>query len=182
MAFHRNPDWIEFNGFEFALLGSEGSSIHFVAERVLASRVLLTGVVSFNVRLVLKTPDSVSQHSFSFTAYNGLRPFRDGLSDIRSGAVRSVTMAEGGFSMTVGFHLVGLREGLVVQGRYSSVTDSSEPTWPSRVRDVVLLDSSSAACVYFAFPTSLVDPPHIDNAIRQLDEILDALENRGYQP
>ena len=179
-----NPDWFDIPRLEFEIRGIDGSSIHFASDTVLAKRVVLTGVVSFDATLSLRTPYSTFQHSFQFADYNGLRPFRDGLSAIRNETGDTASMAGDGFSLTVGLQESGVREGLLVQGYCSSIHDLEYSPWPSRkpIGDFVLLDSESVGCLRFAFLSAIVGPPYVSNAIAGIDVIIQFLEDQGFQP
>lgn len=179
-----NPDWLDIPRLEFEIRGIDGSSICFASETVLAKRVVLTGVVSFDAILTLRTPCSTFQHSFQFADYSGLRPFRDGLSAIRNGTGHTASMTGTGFSLTVGLQESGAREGLLVEGYCSSINDLQYSPWPSRkpIGDLVLLDSESVGCIRFAFLSALVDPPYVEDAIAGLDAIIQFLECEGFQP
>jgi len=177
-----DADWIDLPGLDFKINGNDGSSIHFVSESVLARRVVLTGVVSFSALLTVCAPNSATTHSFRFADYAGLRPFRDGLSSIRGGSSRIASMSCGGFSMTVGLHKRGVREDLLVSGHFTSIQGWGASPWPPRIADLVLVNSESAACVQFAFLSSVVDPPYVDDAIAQIDHIIRLLQDQGFQP
>ena len=179
-----NPDWLDIPRLEFEIRGIDGSSIHFASKAVLSKRVVLTGVVSFEATLRLLTPYSTVQHSFQFADYNGLRPFRNALSAIRDGTGNTASMAGKGFSLTIGLHESGVREGLLVEGYCSSLHDLDYSPWPASkpIGDLVLLDSRSVACIRFAFLSALVDPPYVDNAIAGIDAIIQFLQAEGFQP
>lgn len=179
-----NPDWLDIPRFEFEIRGIDGSSIHFASETVLARRVVFTGVVSFDATLTLRTPYSTFQHPFQLADYSGLRPFRDGLSAIRNGTGDTASMAGAGFSLAIGSHQTDAREGLLVEGYCSSIHDPKYSPWPARkpIGDLVLFDRESIACIRFAFLSSLVDPPYVDNAIAGIEAIIQYLEGEGFQP
>lgn len=80
-------------------------------------------------------------------------------------------------------HRSGVRDLLVVQGYCSSIDNIQLPPWPNRqqIGDLVLLDSAVAGCIQFAFRSSIVDPPYLDNAITGLDAIIQFLVDEGFQ-
>lgn len=179
-----DPDWLDTPRLEFEIRGIDGSSIHFASESVLAKRVVLTGVVAFDATLVVQTPNSTFRHSFRFADYSGLRPFRNSLAAIRKGSGNSASTAGDGFSLTVGSHQLGIREGLLVEGYCSSIADLAQSPWPVRepIGDLVLLDYESFGCIRFAFLSAIVDPPYLDDAIAGMDSIIQFLESEGFQP
>ncbi len=179
-----NPDWLDIPRFEFEIRGTDGSCVQFASETVLDKCVSSSGVVSFDATLTLQTPHSTFQHSFQFADYNGLRPFRDAMSAVRNGTGDTASMAGAGFSLAIGTHQAGVREGLLVEGYCSSIHDLAKSPWPARkpIGDLVLLERQSIGCVRFAFLSSLVDPPYVDNAIADIDAIIHYLESEGFQP
>lgn len=181
-----NPDWLDIPRFVVEICGIDGSSIHFTSKTVLAEHIVSTGVVSFDATLTLRTPNSTFQHSFQVADYRGLRPFRDGLSSIRERIDGTASIGGVGSLLTIGLHKTGVREGLLVEGHYSSIRDAkySHSPWPVRkpIGDLVLLEGESVGCIRFAFLSSLVDPPFVDNAIAGVDAIIQYLESVGFQP
>jgi hypothetical protein len=176
-----DPDWIEIPNFTFAIRGMGGSSVTFVAESVLAKRIVPIGVVYYTVTVLVETPDSTCRHSLRFADYSGLRRLRDGLSAIRSGAEESVSLATDAFAMTLGFHSVGVRKGLLVQGQCSTSGDTDGAERQS-CADIAVLDARPMVHTRFAFPSSLVDPPCVDTAISEMNELLRFLEEEGFHP
>lgn len=175
-----NHDWTEFEGREFQIRGHGGSSVRFVSEAVLAHEIVETGVVAFRVEVDVSTPNSKMQESLSWSDYSGLRPLRESLSCLRNGTSKSTRVSGAGFSMDIRLHEAGVSEILLVQGSYSSAEDARESGWHAGIVDRVALDRQAAMFVQFAFPSSLIDPPFVDNAFTQLDEIIADLKANGY--
>jgi hypothetical protein len=175
------PDWIEIPNFTFAIRGVGGSSVTFVAESVLAKRIVPVGIVYYTVTVLVETPDATCRHSVRFADYSGLWRLRDGLLAIRSGEGESVSLTTNVFAMTLGIHSVGVRKGLLVQG-HCSTGDDVEGAESHSLADIAVLDARPVVHTRFAFLSSLVDPPYVDAAITEMNEILRFLEEEGFHP
>lgn len=174
-----NLGWIDIPRFEFEILGTDGSSVHIASTNVLAK----TSVVAFDGVVTLRTTYSTFTHSFHFADYNGPRHFRDRLSAIRNGSNEFASMGDNRFAITVGVHRVGVRESLLIEGCCSSIDDLTHSAWPPRptIGELVLLDHTSIGCLRFAFLSSLIDSPWIDNAIAAINSMIQYLEDEGFE-
>jgi hypothetical protein len=180
-----NSDWPDFPGCEFEILGVDGSSVKFVSARVLDKRVLFTGVVVFNVTVTISTWEfSFNNGTFSIADYNGLRGFRDQIDAICKGKGDSASIGDYAATVRVRQHRFGVRERLLVEGEWASHHDVRAKSIPLRdaMANYVVVENQPAIAGRFAFVTACVDPPHLETAVKQMDEILAALEDAGFRP
>lgn len=86
--------------------------------------------------------------------------------------------------LTVCRHRCNAREEIIAHGYVSSLRDLRYAPWPPRkpIGDLVFRESSSLACIRFAFPTPYVDRFLLDELIAQIDEILAHLRKEGFEP
>ncbi|HUY87656.1 MAG TPA: hypothetical protein VMV10_02870 [Pirellulales bacterium] len=110
--------------------------------------------------------------------YDSLGEFRTQLSDLRNGQPVQARLWLEGFELVIYHHRRGVRSGLCVAGTASSPGDCDAWFGPAREKDIgdrLLLDEPIAYCLRFAFMTSLVDPPYIDNFLSDMDALLSYL-------
>jgi hypothetical protein len=176
---HNDSGWPEIPPFEINFQGVDGSSIRLTATSILRGH----GAVSFDAQLALSSAHNTFRHEFVFADFDCVRPFRDELAAVRKGTGQTATMTGAGFLMTIEAHEYGPRDGLMVHGYYSSIQNIKHTPWPSRthIGDHVLDGREDAACIRFAFRSSLVDPPFLDEALKQTNELVQFLRDNGHK-
>lgn len=110
--------------------------------------------------------------------YYSLGKFRTELSDLRNGKPVQARLSFEKLELVIYQHRCGVRSGLCVSGTASHPCDKDAwlaPAQDKEIEDRVLLDGSIAYCLRFAFMTSLVDPPYIDNFLHDVDALLSYL-------
>jgi hypothetical protein len=110
--------------------------------------------------------------------YSSLGEFRAQLSDLRAGHPVQARLSLDGVGLVVYHHRRGVRSGLCVSGEVWSPSGRDAWLGPARQKDVgdqLLLYHPISYCLQFAFKTSLVDPPYIDNFLHDVDALLSYL-------
>jgi hypothetical protein len=179
-----NPDWPDFPGYEFEILGVDGSSIKFESRSVLAKRVLLSGVIAFDVKVIIGAGGCPYSAAFDIADYSSLRGFRKRIDAICKGGTEAASMDDGRVTIRVRRHRYGARQRLLVEGEWASFYYLSHPEIRDQhsLADHITVEAEPAISGRFAFVTACVDPPYLEAAVKQMDEILAALEDAGYRP
>jgi hypothetical protein len=170
-----NPDWIDTPPLEFAIRGLDGSLLRFVLESRLNPAIAPVGLglrltaqfESWNVKLSAES---------STDSDSDLRALRDALTSLAAGSEVSATFGGTGFSVTVARATVGVREGILVTG--SMQMDFRCAPWlkPKQLPRYLLVDAPSAAALQFGFTTACIDPPLLEQTIRELNVIVQYLD------
>lgn len=176
-----NPDWIDIPEHEIVLRGVNGSFLELVAKCVLAKRVVSTGVVGFDVTIRMQADVTCVEATTPWAAYGGIRSLADGLREIRMGRRESITSGGNGFSFSISEKKVGVRLMLFVEGTLTTGAPSRKRKTPSSLTDQCLQQKGGYE-FRFAFISSLIDPPYLEDALSQLDKLIADLEAMDYEP
>lgn len=174
-------NWTELPGLEIEIGGNDGASLKLTATGVLTLDAGRVSAIHFEVSLTVPTSHATFSHQGHLSDYGKLAPFRAGLAAVRSGQETLTSLTGGGFSVAIEVVSHGVRDGLQVSGYCSSIMADRYAPWPDAdvLPKIILTHSETAACFNFAFQSELVDPPFIDNAISQIDELTQYLEASG---
>jgi hypothetical protein len=116
-------------------------------------------------------------YTYHCGCYGSLTAFRDSLRDVREGR-KSIAELEGaeGFHLSVSEHPIagGCVQGSIIFpiSRTVESFQNSEAVGNALAKS----DSTTAYRFQFAFKTSIVDPPHLDSFINDLNQLLTYLE------
>lgn len=150
-------------GIDASNLSTPGLEITSVDGSAIQVQFLATYIHGYNVyRVTISLQNhgkAFLRHSFEFADYGGgLCRFLAELLALRDGTGRTAAFGSGGFSLTVCLHEWGVREGLLVEGHHSTISNILQLPWPkSDVGNQVLDTHETVACVRFAFLTSFAD-------------------------
>jgi hypothetical protein len=176
-AMTRTYDWQEMPEHKMTLLGFGGdASVVLVADSIIPD-----AVIGFDVSLSIA--DELLLEPIKWRGrcgmYSSLGKFRTELSHLRNGQPVQARLSLEKFELVIYHHRRGVRTGLCVSGTASSPGESDAwfgPTREQEIGDRLLLDEPTTYCLRFAFKTSLVDPPYIDNFLRDIDALLSYLD------
>jgi hypothetical protein len=176
------PDWVDIPPAEFTIRGNDGSSVRLVTDTLLVEPPGRVVAMAFKAHLTLHAPCFEVEQSLTFGHYGEFVGFRDELVSVRNGAEGVATFDAGNFVLTIGRHGKGVHEGMLVQGACSSVKSAEYSPWPNRrpIGDLIVTNPETHVCMQFAFLTSQVDPPYLDNAIQELNAIIRQITEAGF--
>jgi len=178
-------DWHDIEEHTLTLRGIEtepgvAPSITFAAKIVLAPADSIHDPLAIGFDTTIRIPHRHATgpliHTGCHGMYSSLSKRRMDFQSLRDGNTPEARISMEGFELRVFQHKQGSRSGLCVDGVVSSVRNIDQFPWPKRIGDWILADNSSAYAFQFAFRTSLVDPPHVDNFIRDMDKLLAHLQ------
>lgn len=180
-------DWQEIEEHTLTLRGVAGtSSVTFVARHVLSRPDMMhtPDAIDFDTTLCIHQwePSEPIRVRRGHAMYASLWAARDELESLRSGAAVEVQLDLVGLELRLYQHSRGARSGLCVEGISSSVIDARWWPWCKRGRaigDWLLDDNDFAYCLRFAFLTTLIHPPYVDDFIRDINALLAYLEGLG---
>lgn len=176
------PNWIEIPPAEFTIRGNDGSSVRLVTDALLIEPPGTIVAMSFDAQLTLHAPCFDVEQSLTFGHYGEFVGFRDELISVRNGAEGTATFDAGNFVLTIGWHRKGRHEGMLVQGSCSPVQyrPNSRSSAPWSIDDRVVTNHETHVGMEFAFLTSQVDPPYLDNAIQQMNAMIRQITDAGF--
>lgn len=176
-AMTRTYEWQEIPEHTLTLrgFGLGDTSIVLVADSIIPD-----AVIGFDVSISIGEDNLVEPIKWHGRCglYDSLGKFRTDLSDLRNGKPVQARLSLEGFEFAIYDHRCGVRMGTCVSGTASHPCDGDVwlgPAQDKEIGDRVLLDGPIAYCLRFAFMTSLVDPPHIDNFLSDIDALLSYL-------
>lgn len=175
-----DPDfgWKEIAEHTLTLRGD--GELKLVTDSVLATSQTMhePSAIGFNVAITagschfIETQQYRSCHGF----YGRLEDRRAALARFRAGNVGQVWIDMLGFR----FGVYQLESGAtVVEGFVSNLIRNKWYPWPKRegeITDAILDHEPFVTCYRFAFRTSLVDPPYVDNFIHDIDALIAHLQ------
>jgi hypothetical protein len=177
-------EWHEIADHALVLQGladTEPASLTFCANAVLstADSIHDPAAVGFNAELILPTNHSASpltyQHTFG--CYSCLWSFRDRVAEVRDGKNREAQLdGADGLALSIIEHTRG---GVFVCGCFRDPPHIR--TWhetPTAAAEALIKTHDyQGHCINFAFQTSSIDPPLLNNFIRDLDSLLSHIES-----
>lgn len=174
--------WVEIPPAEFTIRGNDGSSVRLVTDALLIEPPGTIVAMSFDAHLTLHAPCFDVEQSLTFGHYGEFVGFRDELVSVRNGTEGTATFDAGNFVLTIGRHRKGMHEGMLVQGSCSPVQypPNSSSSDPWSIEDRVVTNHETHVCVQFAFLTSQVDPPYLDNAIQEVNAMIHQITDAGF--
>lgn len=176
------PNWVEIPPAEFTIRGNDGSSVRLVTDALLIESPGRIVAMSFDAHLTLHAPCFDVEQSLTFGHYGEFVGFRDELVSVRNGAEGTATFDAGNFVLTIGRHQKGRHGGMVVQGSCSQVQNRPNSRSSARwsIEDRVVTNHETHVCIQFAFLSSQVDPPYLDNAIQELNAMIRQITDAGF--
>jgi hypothetical protein len=174
----RDFGWKEIAEHWLTLRGD--GEITLVTNSVLATSDTMhePSAIGFNVTINAGSCDSIEtrQYRSCHGFYGRLEDRRAALARFRAGSIDQVWMDMLGFR----FGIYQLGSGTtVVEGFVSNLVPIEWYPWPMRegeITDAMLDHGPFMTCYRFAFRTSLVDPPHVDEFIHDFDELIAHLQ------
>ena len=168
--------WHEIEPHQIHIRGVDSSLVTLVAKSLLATKETRSDpmAIAFTGTIAISHQGSLNI-DFTSGFYGDLATFRSELFAIRNGELRQAGLNMEHFCLTLYPHQCGARSGIVVEGKYSSdlqLYANPRPKHQHGVSDLVLKEHEGICYnIHFAFRTSQIDPPHLDNTIKEIDQL-----------
>ncbi|HVX14001.1 MAG TPA: hypothetical protein VHC22_22645 [Pirellulales bacterium] len=166
-------DWRQIPRQTLTLRGlAPDTALVFVADRIIPRQN-----IGFDVSISLAAEVRLERHHCDVYSPDVLADFYRQLNDLRQGRSARPTLSLTGLELTIYEHRRKIKTGTIAEVLASSCGGKSWP-WPERgIGDRLLVDDPTAHCLRFAFKTSLVDPPHVDSFLQDIDRLLTSLRD-----
>ena len=169
-------NWYDIEPHQLRFRGRDSSSVTLVADSVLSTVNARSAPVAIAFTATIEIHHHPPLHlEFVGGFYGNLYTFRSELEAVRNGESREAVFDMERLRLSVYPHERGVRIGVIVEGEVSSTLDAEANPWPDDSRGIAdwLLMREEKQCynVRFAFHTYQVDPPYLDDVIKDIDRL-----------